>query len=184
VHGNRVHIVDADSRGITAMADGMVTTAPNIILGILTADCVPILLIDEEAPVVGALHAGWRGVMANIVSAGVIAMESLGARPERIRAALGPAIGACCFEVDIELARRFESEIGGAGRHVHREKRRKAFVDLKGLIRDQLTHAGLDAASITDLAICTRCSSDQYFSRRSVKAGATGLQLSFIGIMG
>jgi YfiH family protein len=184
VHGNHVHVVDANSRGITAVADGMVTSAPKMILGILTADCVPILLIDERARVVGALHAGWRGVSANIASAGVIAMASIGAKPERIRAALGPAIGACCFEVDIELARRFEAEIDDARRHVYRENRRKAFMDLKGLVRDQLMRAGLVADAITDVAICTQCSSGRYFSRRSAKGGTTGLQLSFIGIMG
>ncbi len=182
VHGNHVHVVDADSRGVTAVADGMVTAAANMILGILTADCVPILLIDEQARVAGALHAGWRGVIANIASAGVTAMESLGARRERIRAALGPAIGSCCFEVDIELARRFEAEIAEAGRHVYRENGRKAFMDLKGLVRDQLMRAGLGADSITDVAICTRCSSDRYFSRRAAKGGTTGLQLSFIGM--
>jgi len=182
VHGNRVHLVDADSRGVTAVADGMVTAVPNMILGILTADCVPILLIDEQAKVAGALHAGWRGVMANIATAGVSAMVSIGAQPQRIRAALGPAIGACCFEVDIELARRFEAEIAEAGRHVYRANRRKAFMDLKGLVRDQLMRAGLGADSIMNIAVCTRCSSGRYFSRRSANGGTTGLQLSFIGI--
>ena len=182
VHGNRVQVVDADSRAITAVADGMVTAAPNVILGILTADCVPILLIDDDAGVAGALHAGWRGVIADIVSAGVRAMASIGARPERIRAALGPAIGTCCFEVDIELARRFEVEIADARRHVHRASDEKAFIDLKGLVRGQLVREGLAADAVTDVAICTRCSSDRYFSRRCAKGGATGLQLSFIGM--
>jgi YfiH family protein len=171
VHGNHVHMVDADSRGITA-----------VVLGILTADCVPILLIDEQAGVAGALHAGWRGVIANIASAGVCAMASIGARPGRIRAALGPAIGACCFEVEIELARRFEVEIANAGRHIYRASQHKAFIDLKGLVRGQLMGEGLGADSITDVATCTRCSSERYFSRRAAKGGTTGLQLSFIGI--
>lgn len=182
VHGNRVHVVDAASRGVTAVGDGMVTAAPNMILGILTADCVPILLIDEQARVAGALHAGWRGVIADIVSAGVRAMASLGARPQRIRAALGPAIGACCFEVDIELARRFEAEIADAGRHVRGAGERKAFIDLKGLVRDQLMREGVTADAITQAAACTRCSSQRYFSRRAAKGGTSGLQLSFIGL--
>ncbi|MGO9057750.1 MAG: peptidoglycan editing factor PgeF [Candidatus Binataceae bacterium] len=182
VHRNQVHVVDRHSRGITAVADGMVTAAPNMILAILTADCVPILLFDADAGVAGALHAGWRGVIADIVSAGISAMASIGARPERIRAALGPAIGACCFEVDIELARRFEAEIADAQRHVRQASDEKAFIDLKGLVRDQLVREGLAAGAITDVAVCTRCSSDRYFSRRSAKGGATGLQLSFIGM--
>ena len=147
VHRNRVHVVDRHSRGITAVADGMVTAAPNMILAILTADCVPILLFDADAGVAGALHAGWRGVIADIVSAGISAMASIGARPERIRAALGPAIGACCFEVDIELARRFEAEIADARRHVRQASDEKAFIDLKGLVRDQLVREGLAAGA-------------------------------------
>ena len=137
----------------------MVTAAKNVILGIAAADCVPILLIDDDAGVAGALHAGWRGVIADIVSAGVSAMASIGARPERIRAALGPAIGSCCFEVDIDLARRFEVEIADARRHLHRASDEKAFIDLKGLVRGQLVREGLAwRFTVTNVPICTRCS--------------------------
>ncbi len=182
VHGNRVHTVDARSRGVTAVADGMVSAAPRMMLGILTADCVPVLLLDGTAKVVGALHAGWRGVIADIAAAGVGAMAALGARPERIQAALGPAIGQCCFEVDGALARRFENEIAGAARHVRPAPRKKALIDLKGLLRDQLTRAGLESGAIVDVPICTRCSSGRFFSRRAAGGGTTGLQLSFIGL--
>jgi YfiH family protein len=182
VHGNRVHRVDAQSRGVTAVADGMVSAAPGVILGILTADCVPVLLYDGAAQVVGALHAGWRGVIGDIASAGISAMAAIGANPGRIEAALGPAIGACCFEVDLDLADRFVAEIPEAARHVRRAGAQKAFIDLKGLLREQLTRAGLQSAAITDVPICTRCSSDRFFSRRAAGAAITGLQLSFIGL--
>jgi polyphenol oxidase len=182
VHGNRVQVVDSDSRGVTAVADGMVSATSNVILGILTADCVPILLLDEDARVIGALHAGWRGVIANIVSAGVRAMNALGARPEHIKAALGPAIGMCCFEVDIDLARRFEAEIPAAGRHVRSAGEHKAYIDLKQIIRDQLVSEGLLAPAVTDVASCTRCARDRFFSRRGAGGGVSGLQLSFIGL--
>jgi YfiH family protein len=134
VHGNRVHLVDATSRGVTAVADGMVTAAPYMLLGILSADCVPILMMDEEAGIVGALHAGWRGVIGDIATAGVAAIAAIGARPQRTIAALGPAIGSCCFEVDAGLARRFEAEIPGAAEHVRAVSREKAFIDLKGVL--------------------------------------------------
>jgi purine-nucleoside/S-methyl-5'-thioadenosine phosphorylase / adenosine deaminase len=184
VHGNTVVVVDSQSRGVAAVGDGMVSSAPKVILGILSADCVPILLLDERAGVVAALHAGWRGVIADIAGAGVEAMTAAGARPERIEAALGPAIGACCFEVDIELARRFETEIGFAARHVRPAGVDKAFIDLKGLVRGQLLKAGLADDRVTDVAVCTRCASDRFFSRRAARGGATGLQLSFIGLRG
>jgi hypothetical protein len=182
VHGNRVHRVDAQSRGVTAVADGMVSAVPGMVLGILTADCVPVLLYDEAAGVVGALHAGWRGVIGDIALAGINAMAALGARAERIEAALGPAIGVCCFEVDLDLAHRFVAEIPDASGHVRRAGAAKAFIDLKGVLCEQFTRAGLRNAAITNELICTRCASDWYFSRRAAGGGATGLQLSFIGL--
>jgi polyphenol oxidase len=182
VHGNRVRRADRQSRGVVGTGDGMVTDVPGIILGILTADCVPVLLFDHQARVVGALHAGWRGVIADIASAGVRAMAAIGARPARIEAALGPAIGVCCFEVDTDLACRFDAEMPGAGRHVRYSGREKAFIDLKGLLRDQLTRAGLEDGAITGIAECTRCSPERFFSRRAAGGAITGLQLSFIGL--
>ncbi len=187
VHGNAIHVVSdrdaamADSNARPA-ADGIVTAARGVILGILTADCVPVLLVDRAAGVVGALHAGWRGVIAGIAHKGVRAMTSLGARPDRIEAAMGPAIGRCCFEVDIELARRFEREMGGARAHIRIASPHKAFIDLRGLLHDQLIDAEVESRAINPAAICTRCSSDGFFSRRAAGGAVTGLQLSFIGL--
>jgi polyphenol oxidase len=182
VHGNQVHRVDRQSRGVVDTGDGMVTGAPNIILGILTADGVPVLLFDPDARVVGALHAGWRGVIADIASVGVRAMAAAGARPARIEAALGPAIGVCCFEVDTDLVRRFEAGIPGANHHVRDCGPQKAFIDLKGVLCDQLRRAGLKDGAITSIPACTRCSPQRFFSRRAAGGGTTGLQLSFIGL--
>ncbi len=181
VHGACVRTVDAQSRGVVGVADGMVSTAPNRILAILTADCVPVLLKDDRAQVIGALHAGWRGVIADIASAGVHAMKKLGANPHRIEAALGPAIGACCFEVDIGLARRFCTEIPGAALHLREAGDSKAFIDLKAILLDQLMLAGLERDAIVDVPVCTRCSHQRFFSRRAAGGQITGLQLSFIG---
>ena len=181
VHGTHVHLLDANSRGVTAVADGMVSAHAGLILGILSADCVPVLLYDQAARVVGALHAGWRGVIADIASAGIKMMTAAGARPERIEAALGPAIGACCFEVDHDLASRF-AELPDGARHIRRAGVAKPFIDLKAVLRDQLIHAGLGSGAITDVAVCTRCSNERFFSRRAVQGAATGLQLSFIGL--
>jgi YfiH family protein len=97
--------------------DGMVTAAAGLALGIFTADCVPLLMVDAERRIVAALHAGWRGTLAGIAAVGVHAMVALGARPASIRAALGPSIGLCCFEVDVALAETFAREIPGAAPH-------------------------------------------------------------------
>ncbi|MBV8451835.1 MAG: laccase domain-containing protein, partial [Deltaproteobacteria bacterium] len=114
VHGNRVHPIGSAYNSEHGIGDGMVTGVPGIALAIFTADCVPVLMTDDETGIAGALHAGWRGTLADIASEGVSAMAALGARSHRIRVALGPSIGRCCFEVDAELAERFVLHIPAA----------------------------------------------------------------------
>src|SRR5260370_14802959 len=106
----------------------MVTRIPGVALCIFTADCVPILLVDPINRVVAALHAGWRGVLADIAAVGVRAMVAQGARLQSIRAALGPSIGICCFEVDIDLAERFIVEAPGARQSIRPGRSGKAYL--------------------------------------------------------
>ena len=104
VHGAQVVTVDgAWSPADLPQADAMVTNKRGFALGILTADCVPVLLEDAQAGVIGAAHSGWRGSVAGVVGATVQAMEALGAKPERIHAAIGPAIGPDSYEVTQEF---------------------------------------------------------------------------------
>jgi len=160
----------------------LVTAMPGVVLGTFTADCVPVLLAATERDVIGALHAGWRGTLAGIAGAGVRAMVRQGARASAIRALLGPSIGPCCYEVDDELARRFERRFERAHTHVHPSDRAgKAYLDLRGIVADQLAVAGLERAAIQKVGPCTRCESERYFSRRAAAGSVTGLQLSFIG---
>ena len=181
VHGNEVVVVTRTNSDARPHADAMVTREPGIVLGIFTADCVPVLLSAARERVCGAMHAGWRGVIAGIAEAGVRAMNSLGAAPGSIRAALGPSIGPCCFEVDRELADRFAAEIPGAGRHRRDGRPAKAYLDLRAIVRDQLIAAGLAPNAIENVGPCTRCACAQYFSRRAAGGAITGLQLSFAG---
>jgi hypothetical protein len=153
-----------------------------VVLCIFTADCVPVLLADNERGVIGALHAGWRGTLAGIAGAGVRAMVRQGAEASAIRGLLGPSIGPCCFEVDDELARRFGRRFDRAHAHVHpSDHAGKAYLDLRGVIADQLALAGLRPAEIHKVGPCTKCESDRYFSRRAAGGSVTGLQLSFVG---
>src|SRR5271170_685239 len=117
VHGNVVPAATRDTAGLRPAGDGLVTAEPGVMLGIYTADCVPILMVDAKRKIAGALHAGWRGVIADIAAAGVHAMSQLGGRAADIHAAMGPSIGSCCFEVDAELGGRFGREIEGASKH-------------------------------------------------------------------
>jgi YfiH family protein len=181
VHGKLVRQIDTTHDGTRREGDGMVTATPGIALGVFTADCVPILMVDAEARVVGALHAGWRGTITGIAGEGVRAMAAIGARPHALRAALGPSIGPCCFEVDAELAERFMRTIPHARDHARAGRQGKAFLDLRGIIRGQLECGGLVPDAITSVGPCTRCADDTYFSRRGAGGAVTGLQMSFIG---
>ncbi len=181
VHGNVVHAATRDTAALRPAGDGIVTAEPGVMLGIFTADCVPILMVDSKRRVVGALHAGWRGVIADIADAGVRAMVQLGARASDIRATMGPSIGQCCFEVDAELGERFGREIAGARNHTRAGRPGKAFIDLRAVVRDQLERAGLAASNIASVGPCTRCASDRFFSRRAAGGKTTGLQMSFVG---
>jgi YfiH family protein len=181
VHGNVVHAATPDTAGLRPAGDGIVTAESGVMLGIFSADCVPILMVDSKRKVAGALHAGWRGVIADIAGAGVHAMTQLGAHASDIRAATGPSIGQCCFEVDADLGDRFGSEIDGARNHTRGGRSGKAFIDLRAVVRDQLERAGLVPTNIASVGPCTRCASDRFFSRRAAGGKTTGLQMSFVG---
>ena len=181
VHGNTIREIGTDYDGDRWSADGMVTASRGIALGIFTADCVPILMVDETREVAGALHAGWRGTLADIAAEGVRAMMALGARPHAIRAAMGPAIGGCCFEVDADLAERFARSISHARAYTRVGNPGKAYLDLRAILRGQLERAGLAPGAIASVGPCTRCTADRYFSRRAARGTTTGLQMSFIG---
>ncbi len=129
VHGVRVVTINDTRHRDRTTADGLVTVATDIALCIFTADCVPILMIDAENHVAGALHAGWRGTLGNIAHEGIRAMEALGARSDRIWVALGPSIGLCCFEVDAALAESFARAMPIKHVHMRAGRTGKAYLD-------------------------------------------------------
>jgi YfiH family protein len=184
VHSNRVVTVSASS-DLTARpeADALVTATLGLALGILTADCTPILLADPQARVIGAAHAGWGGAVAGIVATTVEAMAALGAEPGRIVAALGPGISAANYEVGPEfmagaLARRPDVRphfsLGPGGRE---------HFDVSGLVIADLRAAGV--ADIEVVGGCTYGYPQRYFSHRHAThhGTTTGRQLSVIGLV-
>ncbi|MSP61369.1 MAG: peptidoglycan editing factor PgeF [Myxococcales bacterium] len=176
VHG--AACLNADGRGAADLArcdaDALLASEPGRAIGVYTADCVPILLGDGEGRVAAA-HAGWRGTIAGVASAAVEALVAVGARRERIRAALGPSIGVCCFEVGDEVAAQF-ARFPGA---VMREGDGKAHVDLWRANRAILVAAGLAASAIDAHPPCTMCDPERFFSFRRDGAGI-GQMLSFV----
>jgi YfiH family protein len=186
--------------------DGMVTNHPGLILGIQTADCLPVLIADPVNKAVGAFHAGWRGTLARIVEKGVSAMRlHFGSDPERLLAAIGPGIGGCCYSVGAEVRDAFESQFDYAEELFHkvfesdpvREKYPLLFLtarapghsdlgpqlhlDLVKANRRQLLSAGLKEKNISASSLCTACNLNLLFSYRAER-GKTGRMMAAIGI--
>jgi len=146
-------------------ADAMVTDRPGLLLGILTADCVPVLLADEDAGVVGAAHAGWRGALTGVIEATVAAMETLGAARHRMVAAAGPMIRQPNYEVGQELVDRFLADDAGNARHFAAAPRAgHALFDLAGYVVARLRQARV--AEIEDVGLCTYADPALFFSYR------------------
>lgn len=178
VHGARVALVvegTLPARVAETEADVVASAVPGVVVGVYTADCVPILVADDEGRVAAA-HAGWRGTVAGVASAAVEALVSVGARRERLRAALGPSICAHCFEVGDEVADAFDAL---APSSVIRQRDKKPHVDLWEANRLLLTAAGVPDGAIDAAPPCTMCEPERFFSFRRDGA-AIGQQLSFV----
>lgn len=188
VHGADVVPVETPwPRERNPKADGLVTDRPGIALGILTADCTPILLADPEAGVIGAAHSGWKGAVAGIGAATVAAMEKRGAERGRIRAAIGPTIHQKSYEVGPEFRARFEAEHPESLRFfVDAPAAGKYLFDLPGFVAAHLESLGL-AAVDAGRAEDTCPDPHRYFSyRRATKLGEPdyGRQLSAVMLVG
>ncbi len=173
VHGNNVHIAThADARpaygpGELIEADGYVTAERNLPLAIFTADCVPLLMEDPVAGVVGAIHCGWRSTVADIEGNAVKRFTELNSRPENIRAAIGPAIDVCCFEVGPEVIEAVQKLLDGkAGPFVARKDNGKFMLDLRAVVRARLIALGLKPENIERCGGCTMCNPSLYYSHR------------------
>jgi polyphenol oxidase len=152
------------ARDALPKADAVVSTVPGLVIGILTADCAPVLLADAEAKVVGAAHAGWRGAVAGIVEATVSEMEKAGARRERIHAAVGPTISQSNYEVGPDFRSEFLArDAGHADFFVHAPGGRARF-DLPGFVSSRLGLLGL--ATVDRSPLCTYANESLFFSFR------------------
>jgi YfiH family protein len=165
VHSADALVVSEPWEGQGPRADGMATRLKGVALGILAADCMPYLFIDAEAEVIGAAHAGWRGALAGVLEATVRAMISIGARPERINAAVGPAMRQPNFEVGLDVLEAFAAKYPESEQYfapgASPEKRQ---LDLVGFGRRRLAAAGVGA--LDDIDVCTVANPGDYFSYR------------------
>jgi YfiH family protein len=174
VHGATV--VEAPWEG-TPAADAAVATGPGWLLGIKTADCLPVLLVDPKGRLVGAAHAGWRGTAAQVSARAVEALVARGSRPEDLVAALGPGIGPCCYEVGDDVHAAFPP----SGAPFFRPgPNGRAHLDVRAANARQLVEAGLRPEALHHVDDCTRCRADLYHSYRRDGPRA-GRMISFVG---
>ena len=207
IHSDLIHCVSGLPEQ-TLVGDGFITRTPEILLGIQTADCLPVILVDTKQKAVGMFHAGWRGTVKRIVEKGVGEMRRyFGTMPKNIKAAIGPGIHACCYEVGEEVRQQFGSQFAYADdlfQEVkesdpvrekypllfltarapgHGELPPKIFLDLVEANRRQLLSTGVLRKNIGASELCTSCHPELLFSYRAEK-GITGRLMSVAGIRG
>jgi YfiH family protein len=178
-----VHVTDRIFDDARPAADAMVTATPGLALGILTADCAPILFADAVAGVIGAAHSGWKGALAGIGPATVDAMEALGARRHRIVAAIGPAIAQRSYEVDAAFVARVCAADPGHERFFAAGRPGHAQFDLEGFVASRLADAGV--RTVVAMGVDTYPDETRWFSfRRTTHRGEPdyGRQLSLIAL--
>ena len=205
IHSDLIHCVSELPKE-PLVGDGLITSMPGILLGIQTADCLPVILVDTKQRAVGVFHAGWRGTVKRIVQKGVGEMRRcFGTLPRNIKAAIGPGIHACCYDVGPEVRQQFESQFAYAENLFreteesdpvrekypllfltarapgHSELPTKIFLDLVEANRRQLMDAGVSPKNISASTLCTACRTDLLFSYRAEK-GVTGRMMEVAGI--
>ena len=186
MHSADVRVVrdKEDARSDEVRCDALTTNAPGILLAVKSADCVPVLLGDTRTGACAAVHAGWRGTVARIVERTIERMgKEYGTRAEDLRAAVGPAAGACCYEVGAEVIDAFRSNFAGADSLLQPTRDGHALIDLQRANRNQLVNAGVQPERVHLAPFCTMCRTDLFFSYRREKQlrGRVGRLMSVIG---
>ena len=202
IHSDVIHLFEA-APAEPCRGDASATNRPGLLLGVQTADCVPILLVDPKDRAIAAIHAGWRGTLARIAVKAIGQMQMhFGTRPADLLAAIGPAIGGCCYEVGTEVAIQFHSQFADAPEWFdefrtgdepnpiqwlnmmppgHQPQPKNVLLDLKKANRAQLLAAGLRPQNIFVSDLCTACRPDLLFSYRK-QGPQSGRILSVIGL--
>lgn len=184
VHGNRVLVVREPwhfGEGKTPDADALVTQNPDVVLGIFTADCVPVLFYDEHSQTIGAAHSGWRGAQQNIVSECIKVITGLGANPSQMKAVIGPCIAQDNYEVGSEVPDAFPERFQEYFKPSQNQG--KYMLDLPGIVEAQLLEAGV--AHVENMHLDTYAREEDFFScRRAYHRGEQGFgcMLSAIGL--
>jgi YfiH family protein len=207
IHSDLIRTIEQTQVDRRCRGDGLITNRRGVLLGILSADCLPVLVVDLRQRIAAAFHCGWRGTTRRIAQKGVGRMRMLyGSRPQDLRAAIGPGIRACCYRIGEDVAAEYESQFTYSTALLHFHKLQKKFVDKKyALMRwetwrgtptaadrtihldlveanvRQLEETGVSRTQIDSESLCTSCHPKLLFSHRR-DAGRTGRMLGVVGI--
>jgi len=202
IHSDVIRVFPQPAAG-PCKGDGSATDRPGLLLGIQTADCVPILLVDPKKRAVAAVHAGWRGTLARIAQKAVGRMQfEFGSKPADLLATIGPSIGPCCYEVAADFVTKFTAQFADAADYFdephsgeepnplqwlnmkppgHQPPPKNVHLDLRKANRSQLLTAGLSAKNIYISDLCTACHTSLLFSHRR-EGALSGRLMSAIGL--
>lgn len=181
VHGDRLIEVKDTNVKEAGEADGMVTREKNIFLGVLTADCVPMLFLAREQKVIAVVHGGWRGSLEGIADKTVkFLLENYGVLPSKLEVALGPSIDACCYRIGRDVAQPLLERWADLASSSIQNRDDKIYLDLRNLNQAILNRAGIPQSQIFRVGPCTCCADEEFFSYRRGKK-ETGRQISFMG---
>jgi polyphenol oxidase len=186
VHGERIRVIDGDEPLPECLpeCDGLITARPGVALAVRTADCVPLFFVDRVRRVIGVAHAGWRGTALGMAAKMVDAfVGGFASRPEDILAAVGPAVGPCCYQVDAPVHAAFASRAGEERFLRPCPEEGRWMLDLVLANRLQMVERGVPEASILSAGLCTVCRPELFFSHRASR-GCTGRQLNFLVLRG
>lgn len=184
VHGNDILVIDERnedySHFLSVESDAIITSQKGVMIGICVADCAPILLLDQEKQVIAAVHAGWQGTAAKLVTKTVAGMKSIfECDPRNLQAVIGPCIGKCCYEVDTPVKQAFSLSGIPWNSFAEETSEGKWRLDLAAANRDLLLVAGVPAEAIQVSDMCVSCHRELFFSYRR-DGGETGRQMGFI----
>ena len=167
IHSNIVNKVDKDNIGQIIDGDAIITNEKNVPLLILTADCVPVVLVDKVNKAVGLVHAGWRGTYGKICSETLQSMkENYNTNTEDVVAIIGPSIGKCCYEVSYDLVEKFSALLPNADEKIYEIRDEKYYLNLWEVNTQILKEFGVLKSNIINMNICTSCNCDRFFSYR------------------
>lgn len=180
VHGSNVIIIDDSKKKFILNADGLITAKKNFFLGVVTADCLPVIFYDETMGIVGISHAGYKGLLSGILQEMLKAMKKMGVDVKNIKIAIGPAIGVCCYDVSIERVELFKNAFKSI--KTHEKRNGKYFLDLKNIAKQRLILEGVPENNIEVSDICTKDNIKDFFSFRGEGKEKFGEFATIIGL--